>query len=142
LPDTRKLSPQAQLQAVTYGVLGHLPATQRGRYEALLANGGLQRLTTALQTWHAAADLDRDAFRDRFLGGRGSDAVVDYLRKAASGAAATTPGEVTEATTSLAAAHQAMGANLWPTFMTAAHQGVQAPVVPVVAAEPQGEAAS
>jgi hypothetical protein len=110
----------AQAKAVTYGAIGHLPAAQRAGYETQLAMGGLGRLTESLMAWHAAAHLDRMAFRERFLGGVGSDDLVDHLRKAASGATATTTAELSAATAELAAAHQLMGSNAWPRFVATA----------------------
>jgi hypothetical protein len=118
-------SAQAQAKAVTYGVIGQLPAAQRSRYENQLASGGLQWLTGGLLAWHAAGHLDHATFRDRYLGGRGSDELVDHLRKAAAGTAATTAEELSAAINELAAAHRLMGANAWPSFLAVAHGHAQ-----------------
>jgi len=112
---------KTQARAISYGALGHLPVAQRAQYEAHLGMGGLDRLTGSLLAWHAAAHLDRSAFREKFLGGAGSDELVDHLRKAASGANAATEVGVAAATTELAAAHQLMGAGAWPRFVAASH---------------------
>jgi hypothetical protein len=128
-PGAPRPSAAAQVKAVSYGVIGHLPAAQRGRYESLLAEGGMQRLTSSLLAWHAAEGLDRSAFRDRFLGGRGSDELVDHLRKAASGAGATTSEALCAATGELAAAHQLLGPDFWRSFVATA-QGYAQVVAP------------
>jgi hypothetical protein len=132
-----RAAPQALASAVSHGAIGYLPAAQRSRYESHLAGGGLQRLIGSLLAWHAAGDIDHAAFRDRFLDGKGSDELIDHLRKAASGVAAATLDDLKAATTELAAAHQLMGAHMWPSFVSAAHG--QVAVQAAVAEQPAGE---
>jgi hypothetical protein len=79
------LLPRAQ--AVIYGAVGHLSPAERQQYAAHLDRGGLSRLSECLPAWSRASSLDRDTFRERYLGGVGSDEAVDHLRKAADGAA-------------------------------------------------------
>jgi hypothetical protein len=79
-----------RIQAVVYGAVGHLSATERGKYTAYLERGGLSKLSEGLLAWSKASSLDRDTFRERFLGGVGSDEAVDHLRNAALGAARAT----------------------------------------------------
>ena len=129
---------KTRARAISYGALGHLPVAQRTQYEAHLRMGGLDHVTGSLLAWHAAAHLDRSTFRDKFLGGVGSDALVDLLRKAAAGASAATEAGVAAATTELAAAHQLMGAGAWPRFVAASHGRAIAAVAP---AEPVTETA-
>jgi hypothetical protein len=110
------------MQAVIYGAVGHLSAAERPRYTDHLDHDGLLRLRESLLAWSRAGTLDRDTFRERFLGGAGTDEVVDHLRKAAAGTArATTPDQQRDASGELAAAWQLIGADRWPRFIAAAH---------------------
>jgi hypothetical protein len=108
---------------VVYGAVGHLSPSERTKYTAHLDHGGLAKLSECLLAWSKASTLDRDAFRERFLGGAGSDEAVDHLRKAALGAAkATTIDEQRDAAGELAAAYLTVGADRWPRFVAAAHE--------------------
>ena len=103
------------MQAVVYGAVGHLSPAERPQYAAHLDPGGLSALSEGMQAWSRTPNLDRDAFRDKYLGGVGSDEVVDYLRNAAEGAAkATTSQQQHDAAGELAAAYRLVGAGRWP----------------------------
>jgi hypothetical protein len=109
-------------QAVVYGAVGHLAPAERTQYSAHLEQGGVSRLSDCLLAWSQATDLDRDSFRHRFLGGAGSDVVVDHLREAATGASsATTAGQQRDAASELAHAWRLVGADRWPRFIADAH---------------------
>jgi hypothetical protein len=112
-----------QMQAVVYGAVGHLSPAERAKFTAHLDRAGVARLGGCLRAWSKAKGLGRDSFRERFLGGTGSDEVVDHLRKAADIAAgATTPEQQRDASGELAAAWRLVGADRWPRFITAAHE--------------------
>ncbi len=115
----RGMLPRAQ--AIIYGAVGHLSPAERQQYSAHLDQGGLSPLTQSLLAWSRAASLDRDTFRERYLGGTGSDDVVDHLRKAAEGLlGATTPEQQRDASGELAAAYRQVGPDRWPRFIAAA----------------------
>jgi hypothetical protein len=87
----------------------------------------LAKLSECLLAWSRASTLDRDAFREQFFGGAGSDEAVDHLRKAAEGAAkATTVDEQRDAAGELAAAYRSVGPDRWPRFVAAAHEHTMA----------------
>jgi hypothetical protein len=120
-----------RMQAVVYGVVGHLSAAERPQYTASLDHGGVSRLSESLVAWSGAAALGRDAFRERFLGDAGSDEVVDHLRRAAEGASrATTPSQQRDASGELATAWQLVGASRWPRFAATAHDRTVADAAP------------
>ena len=103
--------PLSGIKAVVYGVVGHLSPTERRNYTAHLDQGGLSKLSESLLAWSKASSLDRDTFRERFLGGNGSDEAVDHLRNAALRAArATTTDEQRDAAGELAGAYRSVGA--------------------------------
>src|SRR5260370_1211389 len=68
-----------RMQVVVYGAVGHLSSVERPQYSAHLDNGDLSRLSESLLAWSKASGLDRDTFRERSLGGTGSDEVVDQV---------------------------------------------------------------
>jgi hypothetical protein len=117
-----------RIQAVVYGAVGHLSSPERPQYSAHLDRSGVSQLSDSLEAWGRAASLDRDTFRDRYLGGVGSDAMVDHLRKAAEEAAkAVTPEQQRDAADELAAAYRLVGPDRWSRF-TAGAQGQTAAV--------------
>lgn len=112
-----------RIQAVAYGVAGHLSAAQRTAYAAQLHRGSLARLTAARRAWSGVAGLDRDTFRQRFLDPHTSDEVVDRLRRAAQGVAqGRTHEELRDAAGDLAAAIQTVGLDRWPRFVADAQE--------------------
>jgi hypothetical protein len=116
-----------RIRAVVYGAVGHLSPSERAKYTAHLDHGGLLKLSESLLAWSRESTLDRDTFRERFLGGAGSDEAVDHLRKAAEGAAkATTIDEQRDAAGELAAAYRSVGPDRWPRFVAAAHEHTMA----------------
>ena len=71
-----------------------------------------------MTAWNKAAALSRDAFRQMFLDPDTSDATVDLLRNAASGAAlASTTGDLRVAGAALTGAMQRIGLNRWPRYL-------------------------
>ncbi len=117
-----------RIQAVIYGAVGHLSPPERPQYSAHLDRSGVSQLSDSLEAWGRTASLDRDTFRDRYLGGIGSDAVVDHLRKAAEEAAkAMTPEQQRDAADELAAAYRLVGPDRWSRFIAGA-QGQTAAV--------------
>jgi hypothetical protein len=111
------------VKAVVYGAVGHLSPSERPKYTAHLDQGGLLKLSESLLAWSRASNLSREGFRERFLGGAGSDEVVDHLRKAAGGASkAITADQQRDAAGELAAAYRLVGADRWPRFVAAAHE--------------------
>lgn len=115
-------SPLSPTHAVVYGAVGHLAPGERTQYSAHLDQRGVSRLSDCLLAWSQATHLDRDSFREQFLGGAGSDVVVDHLRQAATGASrATTPEQQRDAASELAAAWRLVGADRWPRFIADAH---------------------
>ncbi len=112
--------PQTQ---VIYGAVGHLSPAERHQYSPQLEHGGLSRLAGSLAAWSRVSGLDRDTFRERFLGGIGSDDAVDHLRNAAAGASkATSPQQQRDAAAELADAWRLIGADRWARFITGAYQ--------------------
>jgi hypothetical protein len=121
----------SRAQAIAYGAVGHLSPAERLQYMAHLDRGGLSRLTENLLAWSHAANLDRNAFREKYLGGVGSDEVVDHLRDAADGAAkATTPEQLRDAAGEVAAAYRLVGAYRWARFIAHAHDRTVAATTP------------
>ncbi len=109
-------------QAIAYGAVGHLSPAARPQYATHLDQGGLSRLSESLVAWGRVASLDRDTFRERFLGGVGSDDAVDHLRNAAAAVTkASTPEQQRDASGELAAAYRLIGPDRWPRFIAAAH---------------------
>jgi hypothetical protein len=129
-----------QMQAVVYGAVGHLSPAERTKFTAYLDRAAVARLSECLLAWSEARGLGRNSFRERFLGGAGSDEVVDHLRKAADTAArATTPEEQRAAAGELAAAWRSVGGDRWPRFIAGAHD--RAAAVSIVAASGQASSA-
>jgi hypothetical protein len=128
-----------RMRAVVYGAVGHLPPAERTKFTAHVdRRAGVARLSECLLAWSEAKGFGRDSFRERFLGGSGSDEVVDHLRKAADIAArATTPEQQRDAAGELAAAWRLVG-DRWPRFIAAAHDRATAASV----ASGTGQAAS
>src|ERR1044071_8824951 len=58
-------------QAIVYGAVGHLSPTERQQYATHLDQGGVSRLSESPVAWGRVASLDRNTFRDRYLGGAG-----------------------------------------------------------------------
>ncbi len=110
-------------QAIVYGAVGHLSPAERQQFATHLDQGGLSRLSESLVAWSRAASLDRDTFRERYLGGAGSDDAVDHLRNAAADVTkATTSEQQRDASGELAAAYRVVGPDSWPRFIAAAHE--------------------
>ena len=73
-----------------------------------------QRFSHLLAAWNAAADLDDDAFRDRFIGGLVDDASLHHLREAAAKAdRAQTFGDMADASQHITAVIKAVGKDRW-----------------------------
>ncbi len=96
-----------------------------GRADAVHGASGPERRFAAEQNpagLESASGLGRDSFRERFLGGAGSDEIVDHLRKAADNAArATTSEQQRDAAGELATAWRLVGPARWLRFIAAAH---------------------
>jgi hypothetical protein len=120
-----------RMQAVIYGAIGHLSPTERPRYAVHFDHGGMSRLKESLLAWSRVADLDRDTARQRYLGGAGTDDVVDHLRRAAEGASkAATPEQQSDASGELAAAYRLIGPDRWPRFIAAARDQTMTDTAP------------
>jgi len=84
--DVALFDPASTTQRIDYvanSVVGHMPPRLRSHAAASPDSAARGRLRTVMSAWHAAADLNRDAFRRRFLDPYASDETTDLLREAA-----------------------------------------------------------